>query len=632
MRAEFIREADFYGSHMPNNEDSSEAIKAVTDGNKEQDSLRSAIERFSKAFQLGPHMMTIIREPDYRYVDVNLRFLETKGFNREDVIGKTPIEIGVPENEFREQIEILEAQGAVQNYEGSLIMKNGSTGTVIVSAEKIQMDNQRCILFAYNDITEMKRMQMDKVIQLSKNLKLEEDLSRSNQLIADSINNIQDGFYVLDNQWNLTYVNKRAEELFLKTREELIGKVFWQVLPQARGTLFEVNLQDAKKVGLPTIFESLGLIHQDTWFEVTAYPSQFGMSVYYRDITDRKLSRKKLIKSQKETALILASMTDCFFALDKNLQFTHINRAAEIAFGKSGNAWLGKKITEVCRPDAIALQHYQEVINERKPVSFEILSEVLGNKWLEINAYPIDSGMSCYFRDITDRKIADKEFARLESLNLVGQLAAVIGHEIRNPMTTVRGYLQLLGARPVNVALTPTFDLMISELDRANSIITKFLSLTQTKETKPKVQDLNDIISNLYPLIEADTFTRNKQISFTPGKIPNLVLDEKGITQLVLNLTRNGLEAMHRNGCLRVNSYVEEDRVVLAIEDEGDGIPTENMSKIGTPFFTTKDNGTGLGLATCYKIAAAHNAKIRFDSSSRGTTVFICFPIPEIIA
>src|SRR5665648_954227 len=86
-----------------------------------------------------------------------------------------------------------------------LIMKIGLKGTVIVSAEKIQIDNQKCILFAYNDITEIKRMQTDQIVQLSKNLKLEEDLSKSNQLIADSINNIQDGFFVLDNQWHLTY-------------------------------------------------------------------------------------------------------------------------------------------------------------------------------------------------------------------------------------------------------------------------------------------------------------------------------------------------------------------------------------------------------------------------------------------
>jgi len=82
-------------------------------------------------------------------------------------------------------------------------------------------------------------------------------------------------------------------------------------------------------------------------------------------------------------------------------------------------------------------------------------------------------------------------------------------------------------------------------------------------------------------------------------------------------------------GCLRVESYVEDGQVVLAIADEGCGIPPENLRKVGTPFFTTKDSGTGLGLAICYKIVESHNAKIHIDSSSRGTTFFISFPIPD---
>ena len=112
--------------------------------------------------------------------------------------------------------------------------------------------------------------------------------------------------------------------------------------------------------------------------------------------------------------------------------------------------------------------------------------------------------------------------------------------------------------------------------------------------------------------------------------MPNLELNGNQITQLILNLTRNGLESMQERGCLIVKSYVGDGKVVLAIEDEGCGIPPENLRKVGTPFFTTKDFGTGLGLATCYKIAESHNAKIDIDSSSRGTTFFISFPIPEI--
>jgi len=231
--------------------------------------------------------------------------------------------------------------------------------------------------------------------------------------------------------------------------------------------------------------------------------------------------------------------------------------------------------------------------------------------------------------DITEQKRTQKEMAKLDRLNLVGQLAAGIAHEIRNPMTTVRGYLQLLGSKPEYSTQKSTFELMISEVDRANAIITEFLSLAQTKTTELKSQNLNDILNNLYPLLEADTFTQNKQIHFISDEIPDLDLNAKEISQLILNLTRNGLEAMQERGSLTIKSYVVDSKVVLEIKDEGCGIPPEYINKLGTPFFTTKDTGTGLGLASCYKIVESHNATVRIDSSSSGTTFFILFSIPD---
>ena len=264
-------------------------------------------------------------------------------------------------------------------------------------------------------------------------------------------------------------------------------------------------------------------------------------------------------------------------------------------------------------------------------INFNFFEKVSGT--LLLSAEPISlNGEECLLlllTDITERTRMQEEMTRLERLNLIGQMAAGIAHEIRNPMTTVRGYLQLLGAKPQNEAQKPTFDLMISELDRANSIITEFLSFSRTKQTELQFQNLNDILNHLYPLLEADTFTQNKQIEYIPGHIPYLKLNDKEIYQLVLNLARNGLEAMKACGCLTIKTYLEDDKVVLAIEDEGCGISPKDLDKLGTPFFTTKENGTGLGLATSFKIAESHNAKIHIDSSPRGSKFFISFPITD---
>ena len=239
---------DFTSFQMPSGDYACEAIvNDVTDRKREQEMLSGANDRFSKAFQLGPHMMAILRKSDYRYIDVNSRYLEARGFAHEYVIGKTPIEIGLSEREFIEIIEALEEKGSVQNIERTLVTKFGSKGTVLLSAEKIQIDDQDCFLLAYNDITEMKRLQAEKVEQLTKQLKLEDELSKSNQLIADIMNYMQDAFYVLDNQWRFTFVNKKAAELLSKTRAELLGKVLWEIIPTITRNLTGTKLSKGER-------------------------------------------------------------------------------------------------------------------------------------------------------------------------------------------------------------------------------------------------------------------------------------------------------------------------------------------------------------------------------------------------
>ncbi|MHB1126144.1 MAG: ATP-binding protein [Bacillota bacterium] len=102
-------------------------------------------------------------------------------------------------------------------------------------------------------------------------------------------------------------------------------------------------------------------------------------------------------------------------------------------------------------------------------------------------------------------------------------------------------------------------------------------------------------------------------------------MDDKEIRQLIINLARNGLEAMPPGGVLTIRTYLEGKEVVLAVEDRGKGISSEVMNKIGTPFFTTKDNGTGLGLAICYSIASRHNATLKIETSPEGSAFFVRF-------
>ncbi|CQR70812.1 Sporulation kinase E [Sporomusa ovata DSM 2662] len=221
-----------------------------------------------------------------------------------------------------------------------------------------------------------------------------------------------------------------------------------------------------------------------------------------------------------------------------------------------------------------------------------------------------------YISEQTDR------MARLDRLNIIGEMAASIGHEVRNPLTTVRGFLQYIGNKPNFESYKSHFLLMIEELDRANAIISDFLSLAKNKAMNFKEGQLNTIIREVTPLLEADALRYNCQLELDLQDIPLLRLDENSLRQLILNIVRNGIEAMPQGGKLTISTSSFASTVLLTFRDEGGGIPAEVIDKLGTPFFTTKDNGVGLGLAVCYRIVERHNATMMIENMPEGGAKF----------
>lgn len=218
-----------------------------------------------------------------------------------------------------------------------------------------------------------------------------------------------------------------------------------------------------------------------------------------------------------------------------------------------------------------------------------------------------------------------QEMARIDRFESVGDIAASIGHEVRNPMTTVRGYLQLFQRKAHFAEHAEQINTMIEELDRANSIITEFLSLAKNKTVNMKIGNLNTVIHALYPLLQADALRRGHEVFISLDEIPNSEFDENEIRQLILNLVRNGLEAMQHEGVVTIRTYTYGKWLILSIEDTGAGIQAEILPKLGVPFITTKEAGTGLGLPVCYRIAERHGAKISVQTGNTGTTFIIQF-------
>jgi two-component system, sporulation sensor kinase E len=272
---------------------------------------------------------------------------------------------------------------------------------------------------------------------------------------------------------------------------------------------------------------------------------------------------------------------------------------------------------------------YRVAIREKN--EFGILATAFNEmaKKLKENFNKIQHQNEMILLNTIKQKEIEKQIARLDQLNIIGEMAAGIAHEVRNPMTTVRGFLQMLAKKEHDSPHVAFYGIMIEELDRANGIISEFLSLAKNKAVNRKYTNLNEIIITILPLLQADASVSNKIVALELSVIPDLFIDEKEIRQIILNMVRNGLEAMQEQGEVRIRTYCEGNQVVLAIADQGSGIKPEILANIGIPFQTTKDNGTGLGLPVCYSIAARHNAKISVETGNEGTEFFVKFEMSQ---
>lgn len=229
--------------------------------------------------------------------------------------------------------------------------------------------------------------------------------------------------------------------------------------------------------------------------------------------------------------------------------------------------------------------------------------------------------------EYTERERVAADLAKMDRMNLIGEMAAGLAHEIRNPMTVIRGYLQKM-LRKADEKQASQYALVIGETTRINEIISAFLSLARNRRVEMGLCNLTDIIFQLFPLIQADARKTGTIVNLQPLQERLAIFaDEKEIKQLVLNLVRNAIEAMSGKGTVVITAAEQHGLVVLTVADSGCGIDPAFREKIFDPFYTTKDYGTGLGLAICKSIVDRHGGTIDINSEvGQGTTVTIFLP------
>lgn len=352
-----------------------------------------------------------------------------------------------------------------------------------------------------------------------------------------------------------------------------------------------------------------------------------------KELSQYRESLEALVRSRtqdvEEEHQRLYSLFNSFPGLIYVQEANHKIRFANSSFQAKFGSYEGKPCYEVITGSTIPcndciLPIIMNGTNSRwKEVSFD-------KRTYEVYAQPYTDvdGSRLVFKvllDTTERKVAERELARLERLNMVGEMAAGIAHEVRNPLTTVRGFLQLLTSKDNTKQYHEFYALMIEELDRANFIISDFLSLASDKMSDFKLTNISEMVRSLSPLLAADALNQDKEIVLELEQVPDIWGNKNELRQLLMNIARNGFEAMPGGTTLTIQTLKLGDDILLRVCDQGGGVDPVIFEKMGTPFLTTKEKGTGLGLAICQGIAIRHHAVISYDSNPSGTTVTVKF-------
>ena len=441
----------------------------------------------------------------------------------------------------------------------------------------------------------------------------------------------------------IKYINIACLELLgVKVKEEILGKEVYEFIhPQFHDVVKQriKQLRNDLPVGIiEQIWKRTDgyLIDVETKSTLIDFQDEKAELVVVTDISSRKRFQNKLQKSRERYHRLIQNSIDTIAVIYQN-KWVFMNQSGIKLFGvKDYTDIIGQNIYSYLHPE-----YHQQVKEIMKKISDGHMDVIVTKQsWNSDSGKNVYTEMICipttYFgepavqvilRDLTERKQAEEMMLQSEKLSVAGQLAAGIAHEIRNPLTSIKGFLQLMQSDKCENK--QYFEIIFSELNRIELILSELLMLAKPQESKFKKENINNILNEITTLLETEANLKNvlieKKLSST---IPEINCDQNQLKQVFINFIKNAIEAMPKGGVVSVTTKEVENEIEVTVKDNGIGIPKKILEKIGQPFVTTKKSGTGLGLMISFKIIENHKGTIKVNSEEgKGTTFTIRLPI-----
>ncbi|MCY9666046.1 PAS domain S-box protein [Paenibacillus alginolyticus] len=448
---------------------------------------------------------------------------------------------------------------------------------------------------------------------------------------------------VVHSKGKIVYINPAGAEIFgAASPEELIDYPIMNLVhPDYLGIAKErIRLIEEERVpSTPIEQKFLRVDRQVIDVEVRAVPCIYlgkpAVQLICRDITERKRARRMLEEREQSYKSLVENNPDAIFELDLNGRILNMNSATERITGYQQEELLDQSLCKLMvGEDHLKASNLFEASTkgESNNIEVTIINKRGYSVELNLKTVPIIindkiDGVYGIAKDITERKRTDELLIKSEKLSVVGQLAAGVAHEIRNPLTSLRGFVQLLQTRMDNY--NEYFQIMLTELDRINYIVSEFLVIAKPQAVCFEMKDLRKILLDVISLLDTQAILSDVQIHtvFDPD-IPLINCEENQLKQVVINILKNAIEAMTEGGIIEIIMSVDDNKIVIRFIDQGCGISEDRIGMLGEPFYTTKENGTGLGLMVSQKIIEAHHGSLTIKSQiDKGTTVDLILPL-----
>ncbi|MBD3106929.1 PAS domain S-box protein [Bacillus sp. AGMB 02131] len=598
-------------------------LRDITAIKKQEKDYMISAGIFKDIFTLVTEGMMIL-DKDGSIIEANRAFLSLVMIDKPEFVGRKFYEFlqADSKRKWLNEWGVLKDLGKISStFEWSFAGKSYYFKCTIY--RNVYKDQYICVL---KDVTEKKLIELH--------------LKSSKEIFSYVFDQANEAIVLLDEKGYIYEANDVACRLFEASRNELIGMRSEDLLVKKDRKYWHSKKTFLEKGSIRQTMFHRSHKGKDMLLEVSSKRINEGdrAVTIYRNVSERYEMERKLRRSEKQFRRIFEGMLDGLLLWNKN-GIIDINEACLSILNMEKKHLVRKTVPEIIKKYPEHKEWIEKIskdLGDNKSPNMLMERITLARKDGSIKHVEVltkrnlFSGMNLtVLRDETEKLIMQEQIRKSDTLNVVGELAAGIAHEIRNPMTALKGFIQLLEAS-VKEDYSKYFSIITSELKRIDTIITDFLVLAKPQAVQYVEKDLNVIVKETIGLLNGEALLFN--IDLIPKLSENpieLYCEPNQLKQVLINLVKNAIESMKNGGRVFIRTESCNDRNVrLIVSDEGCGIPEKKLKRLGEPFYTTKERGTGLGLMMSYKIIKEHGGEIDVISEvGVGTTFSIKLPL-----